>query len=174
MKNAVQRLEMPGAVKFVFHMLPADSADIQTILEVYPQTDKYNTAALFLVSLVRYVVNEEDGLEMIDALKGPQPLSTMEKMFLKDRFSDKKYLPRVYFEGAEPKNNYLPAIPWTLTVYEDPVAPPQGYSYVNVKAPGEETPRRIVMRKKGDEHILWEYNGVLLSVHLPQEEDPWL
>ena len=174
MKNAVQRIEMPGGVKFVFSRFPENSADIKALLEVYPQSDKYNTAALFLSCLVRYVENADDGTSMIDALKGPQLLSTMDKMFLKDRFSDKKYLPRVYFEGAVPGNNYTPESPWTLIVYDDPVAPPEGYSYVHVKTSGADTPRRIVMRRKGDDHFLWEYNGVLMSVRLPAEADPWL
>ena len=168
------KTENAGAVKFTFTSMPANADEIRELLTSYPQTDKFHTAALFMTALVRYVESPEDGLAMIDALKGPQLLSTMDKSFIKDRFSDKKYLPRAYFEGAKPENNYQPTEPWTLVLYEDPVAPPAGYSYVHVKTSGADSPRRIVMRAKGDQQFLWEYNGVLMSIRLPAEADPWL
>jgi hypothetical protein len=129
--------------------------------------------AFFIASLVRYVEYTDEGLAMIDVLKGPQKLSDTDKAFIKDRFSDKQYLPKAYFEGALPANNYTPDSPWTLIIYDDPVAPPEGYTYVNVKTSGADAPRRICLRLKGEENWLWEYNAVLLSVRLPAEEDPW-
>lgn len=174
MKNAVTRTEHSGSVSFTFTSMPQNAADVRELLDVYPLNNKYNTAALFIAALVRYVENPEDGVNMIDALKGPKPLSTMDKAFLKDRFSDKKYLAKSYFEGAKPENGYEPEKPWELVIYDDPMSPPEGYSYVNIKSSGSENPRRIVMRKKDSEHFLWEYNGALLSIHLPKEEDPWI
>ena len=172
--DLVTKEETADGVKYVFSALPQNAEDINALLEVYPQNDKHNTVALFMVSLVRYIENTDDGLAMIDALKGPQLLSDGDKAFIKERFSDKKYLPKAYFEGAEPENNYEPENPWTIIIYDDPVEAPEGYSYVNVKTSGADNPRRICLRIKDDNHYLWEYNGVFLSIRLPAEEDPWL
>ena len=172
--DLVTKEETADGVKYVFSALPQNADDINALLEVYPQSDKHNTAALFMASLVRYIENTDDGLAMIDVLKGPQLLSDGDKAFIKERFSDKKYLPKAYFEGAVPENNYEPENPWTLIIYDDSVEAPDGYSYVNVKTSGADNPRRICMRIKDDNHYLWEYNGVFLSIRLPAEEDPWL
>ena len=167
----IERID--GGVKYIFEALPQTARDIQALIDVYPVTDRHNTAAFFIASLVRYIEDTDEGLAMIDVLKGPQKLSDTDKAFIKDRFSDKQYLPKVYFEGAQPANNYTPDSPWTLIIYDDPVAPPEGYTYVNVKTSGADSPRRICLRLKGEDNWLWEYNGVLLSVRLPAEEDPW-
>lgn len=163
-----------GGVEYTFNSLPANADDVKALLEVYPATDKHNTAAFFMAALVRYIDSEKDGLAMIDVLKGPEKLSDTAKAFIKERFSDKLYLPKAYFEGAVPENNYEPDSPWTLIIYDDPVAPPDGYTYVKVATSGADSPRRITLRLKGEENFIWEYSGVLMGIRLPAEEDPWM
>jgi len=174
MKNTVLKSDNGISVKYVFSEMPQNAGDLKELLAEYPQTDKFNTAAFFMVSLVRYVKNAEDGLAMIDVLKGPQLLSNPAKLFIKERFMDKKYLAEAYFEGAEPENNYEPDKPMTLILYNDLVEPPEGYSYINVKTSGADNPRRLVMRIKDGHHYIWEYNGLLMGIRLPAQEDPWL
>lgn len=173
-ENAVVIEQISNGVKYTFNTLPQTAADIAALADRYTLADRHNTAAFFMVSLVRYIDDAEEGLAMIDVLKGPQPLSDAEKAFIKERFSDKKYLPRAYFEGAAPENNYQPDSPWTVLISDEAVSAPEGYSYVTVSTLGADSPRRICMRIKGDSHYLWEYNGVLLSIRKPAEEDPWL
>ena len=172
-RAAVTVEQIDGGVRYTFNTLPQTAEDIQVLLAVYPVTDRHNTVAFFMASLVRYIEDAEEGLAMIDVLKGPQKLSDTDKAFIKERFSDKQYLPKAYFEGAQPSNNYEPDSPWTLIVYDDPVAAPEGYTYTNVKTSGADNPRRICLRLKGEENWLWEYNGVFLSIRLPADEDPW-
>jgi len=171
--SAVTVEQLDGAVKYIFNTLPQSAEDIKALIAVYPVTDRHNTVAFFVASLVRYIEDTQEGLAMIDVLKGPQKLSDTDKAFIKERFSDKQYLPKAYFEGAQPANNYEPDSPWTLIVYDDPVEAPEGYTYVNVKTSGADNPRRICMRLKGEENWLWEYNGVLMSIRQPASEDPW-
>ncbi|MBR3706588.1 MAG: hypothetical protein IKM19_06430 [Firmicutes bacterium] len=173
MKNTVLKNSDGRSVKFTFSRMPQNAEEIKELITEYPQTDKFNTAAFFMAALVRYVENAEDGLAMIDVLKGPELLSNPAKLFIKERFMDKKYLAKSYFEGSAPANNYTPAEPMTVTIYEDPVAPPEGYSYVHVKSSGGDNPRRLVMRMKSGHHYIWEYNGLLMGIRLPSEEDPW-
>jgi len=170
---AVTVEQLDNGVKYTFNSLPQTADDIEALISVYPVTDRHNTVAFFMASLVRYIEDTQEGLAMIDVVKGPQKLSDTDKAFIKERFSDKQYLPKAYFEGAQPANNYEPDSPWTLIVYDDPVEAPEGYTYVNVKTSGADNPRRICMRLKGEENWLWEYNGVLMSIRQPASEDPW-
>ena len=174
MKNTVLKSDNGISVKYVFSKMPENAGDLKELLAEYPQTDKFNTAAFSMASLVRYVKNAEDGLAMIDVLKGPQLLSNPAKLFIKERFMDKKYLAEAYFEGAEPENNYEPDKPMTLILYNDLVEPPEGYSYINVKTSGADNPRRLVMRIKDGYHYIWQYDSLLMGIRLPAQEDPWL
>ena len=66
--------------------------------------------ALFMAALCVSPTDRDAALEMIDFLKGPRPLSALDKQFLKDRFMDgKDYMGPSYFAGAVPANDYTPA-----------------------------------------------------------------
>ena len=161
-------------VKYTFNTLPQTAADVQALVDEFGLADRHNTVAFFMASFVKYAEDADEGLAMIDVVKGPQPLSDYEKAFIKERLSDKKYLPKSYFEGAKPENNYEPESPWTIVISDEAVSAPEGYSYTTVSSGGADSPRRVCLRIKGDNHYLWEYNGVLLGIRLPAEEDPWL
>ena len=100
---------------------------------------------------------------MIDLLRGPRPMNDMDKDFLKDRLREKTYLPRAYFEGAAPDNDYTPDIPLTLMVYDDPMKAEEGYLYIQVATTGADSRR----------YYLWEYSNVLTGIRLPASQDPW-
>lgn len=163
-----------NGVKYTFNTMPQTAQDIQALVDHFGLKQQHNTTAFFMASYVKYAEDAQEGLAMIDVLKGPQPLSDAEKAFIKERLSDKKYLPKSYFEGAVPENNYEPDSPWTIVVSNEAVSAPEGYSYTTVSSGGADSPRRVCMRIKNDSHYLWEYNGVLLGIRLPAEEDPWL
>ena len=158
---------------FVFTRFPGNREEMQLLIDAYTLEDAENTAAFYIAALNIYPYDEEEALAMIDLLRGPQPLSEEDKRFLKERLSDKMYLPRVYFEGATPENDYTPEDPWTLIIYEDPVEAPEGYEYVYVLTAGADSPRRIVTREKGDSEYLWDYVSTLVQVRDPASVDPW-
>ena len=162
-----------GGMKYIFSELPQNASDLEALIAIHDQSDARTTAAYFFTALVRYVDSPDDAFAMIDVLRGPQPMSDGDKSFMEERLSDKLYLPRAYFEGAEPKNEYEPTEPWTIILYDDPVAPPEGYAYAQIATSGAENMRRITMRVKDGQNYLWEYNGALLSIKLPASEDPW-
>lgn len=165
--------EIADGIRVTFHQLPKTAADMQAIVDMYTNEDARAVCAFFHAALVRYSESAEDCFAMMDILRGPQPLSDGEKAFIKERLSDKLYLPKAYFEGAEPKNEYEPQEPWSILIYNDPVKPPEGYAYTMVRTSGADSSRRIVMRIKDGQHYLWEYNAALLSIRLPASEDPW-
>lgn len=171
--QAVSIEEIEGGIQVTFQQLPQTASDMQAIVNLYSQADARNVCAFFHAALVRYPESAEDCFAMMDVLRGPQPLSDTDKAFIKERLSDKLYLPRAYFEGAVPKNEYQPEDPWTIIIYDDPVEPPEGYAYTMVKTSGADSNRRIVMRVKDEQNYLWEYNAALLSIRQPASEDPW-
>ena len=166
--------DVKGGIQVTYHQLPQNQADMEAIVAEYGREDERRVCAYFHAALVRYPESAEDCFDMLDVLRGPQPMSDAEKLFMKERFSDKLYLPRTYFEGATPKNEYQPDEPWAIIIYDDPVRPPDGYAYTMVASGGADNKRRIVMRIKDGQNYLWEYNGALLSVRLPASEDPWV
>ena len=166
--------EQADSVKYIFHTLPQNAEELQALIEKHDLSNGKNTAAYLMVSLVRYIESEGDGHAMIDILRGPRPMSDTDKSFLKERFSDKKYLPMSYFQGAKAENNYMPEEPWSIVIYDDPVSAEDGYYYVHTESSGAENRRRVVLRVKDGQHYLWEYNGVMLSIQQPASEDPWL
>lgn len=134
-----------------------------------------NTCAMFLCALHLFIQNAEEGIEAMNALKGPAPLSSHDIQFLKDRVMDKPYLAQMYFEGATPDNNYEPDRPLTLKLYDDgrPQDVEEGYLRLYLQTAGADSKRAIKLRAKGDEWLVWEYPGILLDVRKPKQEDPW-
>jgi len=72
-----------------------------------------------VLALCRYCSDPQMGIDMLNAIKGPQPLSAYEQQFLRNRLSGKKYVPFSYFAGATVQNNYTPTTPLTITIKED-------------------------------------------------------
>ena len=161
-------------MNIIFEKLPETLAEFQAL----PQFDlsvPENTCALFLAALNLYVKNREDGIVAINILRGPRPMSNMEIQFLRDRLMDKPYLPRAYFEGATPGNDYTPNKPYTLIVSPDPRPQDLEPAYLRryVKTSGADSPRAVMLRRKGDEWFLWEYPAIVMGIRLPACEDLW-
>ncbi|MCQ2973291.1 MAG: hypothetical protein MJ211_00615 [Bacteroidales bacterium] len=155
-----------------FDKLPESVAE----LEAMPQasmTNPFEVAALVVAVLCHYEKDAQTCIDMINFLKGPQPLSPYDKQFLKDRLVGKYYVPRSYFAGTSPQNNYQPTMPYTVTVSDNPYSYQQeNYVTLWLKSSGADSPRQIQMRKKGDQWFLWQ-NMLLPSIRIPAAEDPW-
>lgn len=171
--QAVTVETVDGGIQVTFEQLPKTVQDLEALLALYPQSDARHTGAFFLASLVRYVDSVDDGLAMIDLLRGPRPMNGMDKDFLKDRLREKTYLPRAYFEGAAPDNDYAPDTPWSLRVYDDPMEAEQGYLYIQLSTTGADSKRRVTLREKDGQYYLWEYSNILTGIRLPSSQDPW-
>ena len=104
-------------------------------------------------------------------------LSEYEKQFLADRFRDKDYVPRSYFSGATPENNYEPSEPYTLTFFENPYSREnfsEGYLTLHIKSGGADSARQIKLRTKPStgQWFLWE-QFLLSDIRKPAAADPW-
>ena len=161
-----------------FPALPTSFSELLALPGVSFQ-DPFSVAAMAVAAFCRFPEDPEACFAMIDAFKGPQPLSTMEKAFIKDRFMDgKSYVPRSYFQGAAPDNDYTPQQPFTIEVKESFHSRDQfnqGYITLYIKSGGADSERPVTLRHKPstDQWFLWNHVGILADIRPPKSSDPW-
>ncbi|MBP0990232.1 MAG: hypothetical protein J5874_03530 [Oscillospiraceae bacterium] len=174
-KEAVAKATKPAneTKKIVFADIP-ETLEAFTGLKEAELSDPFETAALTVVALCLYPADKELCFKMLEYLKGPAGLSNMEKQFINDRFMDKDYVPRSYFDGATPKNDYTPASPYTISVSSNPYSYDQeGMAKLFLTSGGADSPRPVSLRKAKDgKWYLWDQ--ILLSdIRKPESENPW-
>ena len=160
----------------VLPKLPENLSQLQAMPEA-ALTRPEHTAALVIAALSCYPTNKEAALEMLTFLHGPKGLSTYDKQFIADRFRGKDYVPRSYFQGATPENNYTPTQPYTLEMFENPYSRDQlsqGYLTLHIRSGGADSPRQIKLRNKPStgQWFLWE-QFLLSDIRQPVSADPW-
>ncbi len=163
-------------MRFTFPDFPRTYEDFLSLASEL-MTRPEGTAALLIVALKVYTNDRDTGLAMLNHLHGPRPLSNHDKQFLRDRLSDKLYLPDSYAVGATVDNNYTPDEPFTVIVEHDPVPAGEEYLFrVRITSSGADTPRLVVLRRKqsGDKWFVWEYPGIVSGIRIPKAEDPWV
>ena len=157
---------------FIFNSLPKTVEELRAMPES-SCTDAFAVAALTVAVLCNYYDNAEETYRMLDAIKGPQPLSTYEKQFIRDRMMDNKYVPISYFEGTSPANSYTPSLPYKITVSDNPYSyTDPNYANLYIASSGADSPRSVKLRKKGDNWFLWE-QFVLVGIRAAAADDPW-
>ena len=160
---------------FTFSALPESVAELQALPEASMDTP-YKTAALTVAALCAFAAAPEVGLEMLNYLKGPQPFSQQQVMFMKERIRDCGVkCPFSYFAGATPDNNYTPAQPFKVSVTSNPYSfTNEGYATIWIKSGGADSPREVQLRRKGTDGpwYLWE-QFLLVQIRPAKEDDPW-
>ncbi|MEG0156601.1 MAG: hypothetical protein RR626_08840 [Anaerovoracaceae bacterium] len=158
--------------RFSFTALPQNLTELKALPSGDLQSP-FAVAALTVAALCQYPKDSKASVEMLNFLKGPQPLSPYELQFLADRFRDKCYVPISYFEGASPQNNYTPTAPFSIIVSDNPYSYTQeGYALLYVQSSGADAPRPIKLRQKGTQWFLWEQH-LLADIRIPKSADPW-
>ncbi|MBR6038202.1 MAG: hypothetical protein IKP53_05680 [Candidatus Methanomethylophilaceae archaeon] len=134
----------------------------------------FDTAAMTVLALCFYPQDKNLCFDMLNFLKGPESLSEYEKSFINDRFRDSDYVPRSYFKGATPQNDYLPSEPLTITVSDNPYSyQDDGYATMHIRSGGADSPRQVKVRKAKDgKWYLWE-QFVLVGIRPPEGSNPW-
>lgn len=151
-----------------FSALPK-TADALRAMPESALTSPFQTACLTVLALVRYEQSPQDCIDMLNFLKGTQPMSAYETKFLHDRLNGRGYIPRSFFAGASPKNNYQPSVPYCLTLEETPYSYAQeGYVSLYVRSSGADFPRQIKLCTKGKQWFLWE-QFLLTDIRRPEE-----
>ena len=114
MRDAVQNLGN-RTEDIVFPSVP-DSYEGFISLPQAAMSTPYDTAAMTVIALCMYPYSPDASIQMLNFLRGPRPLNGQEISFIRDRFRAKDYVPRSYFSGATPQNDYTPQQPYTIRV----------------------------------------------------------
>ena len=167
-----------GAHSYTFNSLPQNLNELKALPEA-SMTDPYAVAALTLAALTRYGTSSSDCFEMLNYLKGPEPLSGYEKQFIRERLEGKTYKPFSYFRGATPQNNYTPSRPYKVTIDSNQYSfttDGSGHQWCTmwVTSGGADNPRSIKLRKKGSTGQ-WFLNDIhcLSDIRTPASQDKW-
>ena len=165
-----------GTYTVTLRQLPVSLEQLKAMPEGSLQKPEH-TAALAISALTLYPIDKDAALQMLEFLQGPKGLSPYEKQFLADRFRDKDYVPRSFFNGATPENNYEPSEPYTLTFFENPYSRDhiaEGYLTLHIRSGGADSPRQIKLRNKPStgQWFLWE-QFLLSDIRPPVSADPW-
>lgn len=160
--------------KIVFNTLPESYEQFISLPQASMSTP-FQTAAMAVLAFCFYPKDSEMCYKMVDFLRGPRPMNGMDRQFIADRFRAKDYVPRSYFEGATPANDYQPVAPYTLEISENQYSyDQQGMAKLFVKSGGADSPRPLQLRKAKDgKWYLWEYSSVLLDIRQPESLNPW-
>ena len=160
-------------VEVTFAKLPETLEEFKALPQAQLSTP-FDTAALTVLALCFYPQDKALSLEMLNYLRGPRPLSGYDQQFIRDRFMDKDYVPRSYFGGAKPENNYTPAEPYSIQVSENPYSyQEQGCARLFLTSGGADSPRPVQLRMtKEGKWFLWE-QFLLSDIRLPASADPW-
>ena len=159
--------------KIVFRNLPSTFEEFASLPQAALSTP-FDTAAMTVLAFCYYPQNKDLALQMVNYLRGPRPLSGGDMSFIADRFRDSDYVPRSYFEGSTPANDYTPAEPYTIVVSENPYSyQNEGYATLYISSGGADSPRSVQMRKAKDgKWYLWE-QFILVGIRQPESANPW-
>ncbi len=160
-------------VEVVFDNIPQTVEEF-TSLPQASQTSEFDVAALTVIALSVYPKDKEQSIAMLNVLRGPRPLSEMEKQFIRDRFMDSDYVPRSFFKGATPENDYTVDAPYTIVVEDNPYSYEQeGYAKLFLKSGGADSLRNVQLRlAKDGKWYLWD-QMLLGGIRQPESSNPW-
>lgn len=160
---------------FTFDALPKTVDELKALPEA-TMDNPFKTAALTLCALCTYAEDREAGTEMLNFLRGPRPMSPGDIAFLNDRFMDgKNYIPRSYFKGATPENDYTPTTPYTVKIISNQYSKLENGNYMKllINSGGADSSRSVTLRKTGSgTWYLWEQN-LLSDIRIMKSQDVW-
>ena len=159
---------------FTFTTIPRSVEDLKALPESDLSTP-FKTCALTMLVLLNYGDDVNATIEMLNFLKGPEPMNPYQIQFLKDRLVGKEYVVRSFFEGSSPQNNYIPTEPLKITVFDNPYSYPEaGWATLHMNSTGADSPRQIKCRLKPSTNQWFLVENLALSdIRTPVAADPW-
>ena len=153
------------------------SADEMRAMAEFDLSDPFKVAALCVCALDCYSKDREAAKQMLNVLKGPEPLSPRELQFINDRFMDgNDYVTRSYLSGSSPENNYTVKEPYSVSIIEyGNSRENEGYIRLYLNSSGADSARPVTLRHKPstNEWFLWEFDALLSGIRPPKSADKW-
>lgn len=167
------------SVPVVFASMPETLAEFTALPQGALQSP-FDTAAMIIAALCVYPLNKDECMAMINYLRGPNPMSQRDIIFLRDRMAQNNkasFLGASYFNGATPQNEYTPSEPYTVIVSEHPYSySSEGIVNLHIRSGGADSPRGVAVRlAKDGKWYLWQtdYHTLLLDIRAPESRNPW-
>ena len=163
---------------YTFAKLPETLEELKALPEASLK-DPAAVAALIVLALDRYPKDRQACFEMMNFLKGPEPLSETEKQQINNQHMDgRDYVARSYLKGATPENNYTPATPCRIEPFENPYSRDnyaEGYIKIFLTSGGADSPRYVVLRHKPStgQWFANQFMGILSGIRIPKSADKW-
>jgi hypothetical protein len=163
---------------YTFQKMPQTLEEMKALPEASLK-DPAAVAALIVLALDRYGTDRQACFDMMNFLKGPEPLSETEKQQINNQYMDgKNYVARSYLKGATPENNYTPAEPLRIEPFENPYSRDnynQGYIKIFLQSGGADSPRYVVLRNKPStgQWFANQFMPLLMGIRIPKEQDKW-
>ncbi|MBQ9314406.1 MAG: hypothetical protein IJ220_05355 [Clostridia bacterium] len=155
--------------------LPENVEELKAMLGEYTSSP-FKMAALSVAVFCHWEKNATETIEMLNLIKGPNPISPMDQQFIRDRLGGKGYVVRSYFKGTSPENDYtLTATPYVVEVSDNPYSyQNENYATLYLTSSGADSPRPITLRLKPStgEWFLWEHT-FLADIRVPKSMDGW-
>lgn len=165
----------PDSHTYTFERLPQNVQELKAEM-ARMERSPYATAALVVAAYCRYETSPKECIAMINVLKGPETMSRDDERFLRDRLESSGYVPRSFFDGAVPDNDYTPTMPYTITVTDNSYSyANEGYARLFVQSGGADSPRPITLRTKPStgEWFFWGSPIFLGGIRKPASTDKW-
>ena len=157
---------------FTFQFLPQNLNEMLQLPEAQ-LTSPFQTAALTVLALRMFPINQNACIEMLNYLKGPQPLVAYDVQFMRDRFDYCPYVAESFFAGTSPQNNYTPSVPYQIKVRTQPNTDLNGDRItLFLDSSGADSDRPVTLRRKGNQYFLWEHH-LLSGIRQRAADDPW-
>ncbi len=162
------------AETFSFGNLPVNLAELMALPEASLDS-AHKTVALCIAVLCNYEKDMNATWEMLDFLKGPEIVSEREKAFIKERLAGKQYKTLSFFKGATVENGYIPSVPYTITVSENPYSfDEENWATLYVTSGGADAPRPVKLRRKPSTNQWFIHDILCLAdIRIPAQLDAW-
>lgn len=165
--NSTRTVQIPFVPQNIEQMMKMPYASLSNEFEV---------GALTVAVLCNYCQDSQATVEMLNYLRGPRPLSTLDVQFLRDRLSGKPYKMLSYLNGTSPSNNYTPTMPLEVTIVTTPASAFQpDMIRLFIPSSGADSLRQLDLRRKPStgQWFLWSLVGLMPDVRIPVSQDPW-
>jgi len=157
-----------------FHKMPETLEELKSLAEA-SLNEPYYAAALLIPVLCLWPQNKDEAINMINFLRGPEALSTYDIQFISERLRGNDYVPRSYFEGTSPGNDYQPSSPLRVKVSTVPTSfSEENHAQLYLQSSGADSPRPVKLRKKPSSGQWFLTDQMLLGqIRKPVSNDPW-
>lgn len=158
---------------FAFPALPRTLDDFLNRPEA-DLSDPFRSAALTILALSIYSIDQPLCFKALAFLKGPFGLSNEEKAAVAAAMAHRQsYIPFSFYEGATPENNYRANQPYTVVIQGLDKPGDEDEVTLYVQSSGAQTLRSLTLKRSPEGLYLLLKADLLGPIIAPKRDNPW-